>query len=127
MTVHKVRYLFPGSLFPEEDARTLTSRSVEEARRLAPDGAYCFELYDTADPIDLGPEYTVTPKAQNKSGRYYLGGELFDREQIEAMGPDHEILAWNMRANKWDQVIRCTTGNFQPFNADDTLVEPVSR
>lgn len=42
-------------------------------------------------------------------------------DQVRAMGFD--ILASNMRANGWPTVIRCRTGNWQPFDDDDRLLE----
>lgn len=125
--IHKAKYLMPGALFPEDTVVTLSERSADEAARKAPTNAYCFTLYDTAEPVDLGPEYQVAPKAQNESGRYYLGGIVFSADDIRRLDGDHDVLLANMRANHWRLVIRCRPGNWQPFNVDeDTLVDVLS-
>jgi hypothetical protein len=71
----------------------------------------------------------VVPRAKNKSGRYYIGGTLYTVEQLEhrmaATGEDFKILASNMRGNRWGRVIECRTGNWQPFEADDWIVDPL--
>jgi hypothetical protein len=120
---HHAQYLLPGILMSESTTRQLSSRSPKEAVHGAPEGAFCFILYDLPDEIpDLGPEYTVRPKRQNESGRYYLRPvQILNLEQVEALGEDHRILASNMRANRWDWVVRCCTGNFQPFEDDDQV------
>lgn len=75
-TIYKAEYLMPGSLFPEETAAVLNSYDPEEALGKAPEGAFCFTLYEvTSPPPDLGPEFRVLPVARNRSGRYYIGGD----------------------------------------------------
>lgn len=127
--IHKAEYLFPGSLFSEETVRVLPERSVEAAVEAAPKGCFCFTLYDTETAPDLGPDFKVLPVRKNVSGRYYLGGELYDVAAIESLASaealDLSILASNMRANGWERVIRCVTGNWQPFTDGDVLVNPM--
>ena len=127
--IHKARYSLGGSFFAEETTRTLERRTVLAALQAAPPGAFCFVLYDVEEAPDLGPDFNVTPKAKNTSGRYYIGGTLYTVEQLEyrmaATGEDFKILASNMRCNRCDQVIECQTGNWQPFEADDSIVDPL--
>lgn len=122
--MHKARYLIPGIMFSEEVTRELPERSPEAAVAAAPDEAFGFTLFDVADETpDLGPEYRVVALPQNESDRYYIDGVLLDRGEVEAMGDDFLILASNMRINRWDTVVRCRTGNYQPFTpGEDHLV-----
>lgn len=122
---HKVEFLIPGTLMPESTVRELTSRDPEEALSCAPDHAFAFTIYDVEDAPDLGPDFKVTAKRKNVSGRYYIDAEPFEIAEVRAMGED--ILAANMQANRWDTVVRCRTGNWQPFTDEDHLVRSLSR
>lgn len=117
----KAEFLLPGTLFPESTTITVDDSDPEAIAKLAPNGAFCFTTYEITEAPDLGPEFTVTPRPRNRSGRFYLGGTLHDLDEVRAMGFD--ILASNMRSNGWPTVIRCRTGNWQPFTADDQLLE----
>lgn len=119
---HMAEYLLPGSFFPEPTTRELPERSVDAALMLAPDNAYCFTLYDVEEAPDLGPDFKVSPVPKNRSSRYYFAGQLYNLEELEVLG-GHDILAANMRANHWEQVIHCVTGNWQPFEPGDVLVD----
>lgn len=114
----------------EDCSGNTQAADVDEALRLAPDSAFCFTIYDLEEAPDLGPDFTVRPKPKNETGRYYIGGDLFDADQIEALddGQDHRILLANMQTNRWRTVIRCRYGsNWQPFHDGDTLLpEPVA-
>lgn len=116
----------PGTLFPEEYTKPLTAHDPQEALALANEYVYCFMLYDTEEiPTDLGPEFKITAVPKNRSSRYYIGGELFTHDEVVALGVD--TVAANMRGNNWDTVIRCRTGNWQPFLEGDTLLEEAKK
>ena len=127
----RVTYLIPGILFPEDDSRTIEDGPdlVDRAAAQAPRDAYCFtiETVLVADPIPDGRGGTlrVQPKSMDESGYYYLGGELFTAEQIEALddsGREYQILLSNMRGNDWQMMIRTPLGNWQPFGEGDVLL-----
>lgn len=120
--IHKVEYLHPGSLFPEYTTRELTVRDPQLAAAIAPDGAYCFTLYDVPEAPDLGPEFTVTAKRQNESGRFYLGGKIYTLVEIEAMGDDYRILASNISRYEGQRAILCVPGNWQPLRPGDVVL-----
>lgn len=123
-------YLLPGTFFNEEDVAELPERSVEAALAAAPRGAFAFVLYDS--PIaefefDAGL-FKVIPIAQNKSPKHYIGGTIYTLAEVDAMGPDMDILASNMRGNGWAHVIKTPFGNHQPFEmGHDVLVEAPTR
>lgn len=119
---HVATFLQPGFFMPEESSKEVPTRDPSEVAKLAPAGTYCFTLHDKEDNgPDLGPDYRVVPVAKNKSGRFYIGGTLHSLDEVTALG--HDILASNMRANRWDRVIHCPTGNWQPFTDDDIVIE----
>lgn len=116
-------YLMPGILFPEETVKQLDSHDALEALSKAPEDSFCFTLFDTLEPPDLGPDFRVLPTRKNQSKRYYIGGSLHTIEEAEKMGADG--VAANMRGNNWAVVIKCRTGNWQPFlDGDVQLSDP---
>lgn len=127
MTTHKAKYFIPGLLFSEETTRILEARDPTEAAAKAPRSAFAFELYDVEEPdFDYDRErFDVVPKRQNVSGRYYLGGEVLTVAELkERFGDDpaHRILIANIEGS-YPAAIRCRTGNWQPFEDGDTLLE----
>lgn len=118
--IHKAEYLLPGSFMPESIRLELPERTLAAAKAAAPPSAYCFTMFDEADPVDLGPEFSVTPKRLNVSGKVYLGGALYELAEVRSMG--ETILAENMEHNDWPRVIRCRTGNWQPFFDGDMVI-----
>lgn len=120
---YMAEFLLPGFLFPESTVRDLPEHTVEAAVAVAPEGAYCFTLYEIEEPPDLGPDFKVSPVAKNRSKRYYLGGRIYNVIEIESMGDDKRTLAANMRGNHWDEIIQCKPGNWQPFEPGDVLVD----
>jgi hypothetical protein len=128
----RVTYYLPGTFFAEDTTRPIADGPdlVERACVAAPEHAFCFELLTVlvADPIPDGEGGTLTvlPRTVEKSGRYYLGGEVFDERGVEAAG-GHGALLVNMRGNGWARVIRTRLGNWQPFTDEDTLLDEVSR
>lgn len=126
---HKARYLIPGSLFPEETTKDLARRDPALARREAPEYAFAFTLYDVEEVPDLGPDFRVTAKPKNETGRYYLGGTVYTVAELEdAFGsdPDKSILISNIKGNGYKAAIHCSTGNWQPFEDGDTLLDEVA-
>lgn len=123
--VHHVEYMLPGSFFPESVHRVVERRDLTAAKAAAPESAYRFTFYDTPPKVDL-PGYRVTAEPVNRSGRFYIGGETFGVDELEAWAAandrDMGILVSNMRANSWLRVIRCRTGNWQPFEPGDRII-----
>lgn len=134
----KAEYLTPGAFMPEETSRELDEHDATEAAEKAPTTAYCFYLYDLPEdpPFEYDDElWTVLPKPQNRSARYYLGGELFTVDDIKAeletptrFREDGEpeftpVLLSNIEGNGYPKAIKCRMGNWQPFTDKDTLLD----
>jgi len=123
------RYFMPGMLMSEETTHEV--ESLADALAKAPSSAFCFETFRLPE-VDFDYDRTrfkVTPLPQNKSdGKYYLGGAVYGVEEIRAgihdLDPTGSLLS-NMESNGWPQVIKCRTGNWQPFFIEkDVLLDP---
>lgn len=136
---HWAKYWTPGSFFAEDQAKELSDRSVDAALTRAPDSAFAFVLYDTAIAdfeFDAGL-FRVFPISQNESAKYYIGGEVFTCDDLRALAVEegdakkYDILIANVTRYRGGsavegRAIRCRTGNWQPFEDDDLLVEPLT-
>lgn len=124
MRKHMAKYLLPGAFFNESVSKEIPERTVEAAVAAAPKHAFAFEFYDVEEPdFDFDTtRFEVRPKALDRSPTHYIGGKVFNLIEIEHM-ENVGVLASNMRANHWDEVVQCRTGNWQPFKDGDVLVE----
>jgi hypothetical protein len=128
---HHARYALPGSFLNESDSRELSDRSADAAVARAPERAFAFVLYDTAEvDFEYDPNlFRVTPRPQNESGRHYIGGETFTPDELRQLATDegepgkYDVLIANVEGNGWGRAIRTRAGNWQPFEEGDVLVE----
>ena len=116
-------YYFPGILFSESTTLKLEHGGAEEAAKRAPENAFAFRLFELPEVPKDTDEFQVIPKRKNESKMHYLDGTLHSVEEVESWGEEHRILASNMRGNSWNTVVKCRTGNYQPFEAGDVLVD----
>jgi hypothetical protein len=124
-----VEYLYPGIVMSETSARPVTGRDPARAAREAPDGVFAFRFFDKASvTADVGGEgVLLDSRPIRESGRYYIDAEKLSAEDVAALPGDHKILLSNMHSNGWAFVLRCCTGNFQPFNDGDSIVTVTPR
>lgn len=133
---HRVRFYHPGTFFAEDSSEPLRERSAGAAVAAAPKGAFAFVLYDAPVPdFKYDPLlFSVTPRPQNMSAKHYLGGRVFTSDELRALAveegdPDkYRTLISNVtnyvaRLPVEGRAIRCRTGNWQPFEDGDVLVE----
>ena len=119
-----VEYLYPGSFFSEESAHPVAGRDPGKVAREAPEGVFAFRFYDVvtaAVTIDR-ERISLRSKAIHATARYYIDAEKLTAADVEALPGDHKILLANMRGNRWDIMLRCRAGNFQPLESGDVLV-----
>ena len=119
------RYYMPGSFFSEDEAREISDCSIDAAVAQAPEDAFAFVLYDRpVIDFEYDPKlFRVAPVPQNESGKHYLGGKTYTPDELRALPGDHRILIGNVEGNGWGRAIQCRTGNWQPFEEGDVLVE----
>ena len=118
-TTTNIAYQYPGSFFSEESVNPVEARNPQQHANDAPDTAFAFFYFDVVTTIvDVEGERIETSSGRrNISTTYYIDGELLTSAQVAALPGDHSILLSNMRSNGWDPIMRCRTGNFQPFEA----------
>src|SRR5690348_15092015 len=116
MTRTYVEMLFPGVFFPESQTRSVETR--DPAAVNAPDGCYCFRFYDREEmPAANGVEM-LTGQPKNWSGRFYVGGAIHATDDLLAAFPEGDEIhrmARTSKLNGWNRLIKCRTGNWQPF------------
>jgi len=119
-----VAILYPGTLFEEDEVRTVSSRDISAVMDKLPKNAFAFYFFDqTSKEVSIeGKKRIIYGDAKNKSGRFFPGGIMYSLAQVEKMGPKYAILASNMRANNWMVVVKTRLGNFQPFLPKDSIL-----
>jgi len=108
MEKHFVTFLSPGTLVAESTTKEIDSWDVDRAVEMSAKikeryGATPYGFYFTTRA--RGPE-DFESREVNKSGIYYLGGEVLTLADIEAQNdPKNDILISNMRGNGWDRIV----------------------
>jgi hypothetical protein len=127
-TRHHVRFLYPGSFFPEESGATRIAESTTEAvLAVSPDGRWFAAEIVTAEyerfASDDGAERWLPTPTKSKKKRIIIGQKMTSAD-VAAMPGDRRILLSNMRGNGWDPVVRTRCGNFQPIEDGDVVLAP---
>lgn len=118
-----VTYLLPGSFFTEDCTEEVANRDVTNAQKKAPEGAFAFYFSERSRIVEGGE--TLWGEYKRQSGTYFLGGKLMDAVDVQRNVSDPRTLLANMKGNGWKRVIKCRTGNFQPFDdRKDVLLQP---
>ena len=112
-----VELFYPGILFAEEEQYTVKVRSPRTIAKKYPK-AFAFKFYDlTSKQVMVdGVRRTIAGDKKKVSPTYYPGGVVLTAAGVKRLSGDHETLFSNMRSNGWLRVVKCRTGNFQPFN-----------
>lgn len=118
-----VEFLYPGLLMSESSSQEVASRDLLKLE--VPENAFGFRFFDVLSmTVEVeGEEVELTSKTLNKSATHYYGGTVYTAAQIKRQFPDEKILISNIEGNRYKKVIKCRTGNWQPFQKDDVLVE----
>ena len=123
MKQHFITFLYPGVFFPEEATQAVESwdpapwQNWEASLSYRP-FAFYFTTRERGD-ADLDSRQTA------KSGRYYLGGEVIHLSNLPE-DEAHSILRSNISQFAGQNAIKCSTGNWQPFLPEDTLLGSAS-
>lgn len=119
-TTTYVAYQHPGSFFSEESVKPVDARNPQQQANDAPDTAFAFFYFDIVTTVVNveGERIETSSGRRNITKTYYIDAELLTSDQVAALPGDHSILLSNMRGNGWDPIVRCRTGNFQPFEED---------
>jgi len=120
MLKHYVRLFFPGVFFAETSECIIKTRDVNNIT--IPDNCYGYMFYDREETMLHGVE--LQSGEINKTGIHYFGRAMTLAEVKKEL-PSERILIFKMENNGWDRVVKTRTGNFQPFEEDDCIVEEV--
>lgn len=130
-TAIRCEFKIPGAFFPEEGSRTVDHRDPGRAVEELPANVYAFRfvtLTYLAATTELGETVELPPTRSDESGWYYPGGTIYDLAHVRIMAGNnparYRTLLANMEGNGWGRLVRCRTGNWQPFEAGDELVTP---
>lgn len=126
-TITFIEFFYPGSLFSESSDRQVKNR--DKPKRI-PKNAYSYRFYDKVKITIEGEDAWTKDevfwrKAKNFSGQHFIDGEKFTLVQLKKKyGKDdnYAILISNMKCNRWKHVVKCKTGNWQPFEKGDKIV-----
>ena len=122
MKKHCVVFQIPGGMIcAEESSREVRLWDVDIVLDLIREGPY--NPYSFYFKTLSREEHDLDSRETERSGMYYLGGEIRTREYIRNSNDDHSVLLLNMMTNGWEKVIVTSYGNTQPFMFEDTLLE----
>ena len=114
-----VRFLYPGTFFSESSTKAVDSDDVGDLYPL-PSRAFGFRFekrWEGEDPTGR----PMTGDFEKVGPFHYIDGEIFTIDELPE-DSSYDILRSNMRGNGYERVIKCRTGNFQPFDEGDVQV-----
>jgi hypothetical protein len=134
---HYVEFFSPGSFFSETSTREISSwdtgkavalsKNIKERYGASPYGFRFFtQIEHQPIPDSEGGTLKVQPKIVERSGMYYLGGELETYDDVANRNdPKESILRSNMQGNDWWVVIVNTNSykSVQPFDQNSFIVD----
>jgi len=127
MKQHFVTFLSPGTFVAEQTTKEIDSWNTDKAIEISKDikeryGALPYGFYFSTRERT---EKDLDSKQTQQSNMYYLGGEIFTIEELEARNhPDEATLRSNMRMNKWKRIV-INTNSWkwtQPLKDDDVVL-----
>lgn len=115
-----VAYQHPGIFLSEESVVRVEVCDPQQQANDAPGSAFAFFYFDVVTTVVyVDGERIVTHSDRcNISSTYYIDAKLMTFSEVASLPGDTGILLSSMRSNKWDSVVRCRTGNVQPFEPD---------
>jgi hypothetical protein len=118
-----IEFLYPGSFVAESSTKEVKTREVSKVK--VPKSAFGFKFFDILSVVVDADSRKVqlTSERINMSPMHYYGGKLYTLAEVEREFPQNDTLVQNMKGNGWGKVIRCRTGNWQPFEDVDVFVE----
>jgi len=127
MEKHFVTFLSPGSFVSEETTKPIESWNIDTAIEMSKNikERYGALPYGFRFSTRAREDYELDSKETERSGMYYLGGEVLTLEEVKAKNdPDDRILISNMECNDWDRII-VNTNSYkvtQPLESEDIVL-----
>lgn len=116
MTKHYVKFLHPGTLFPNESVIEIKDRNEYFD---VPESAFAYYFFDREEAVVDGERLIGEDK--NVSGKIIIG-DVWTIDDVRANMPDNRTLIFNMEANDYPVVCRTRHGNFYPVSDRDCVI-----
>lgn len=101
---------------------SVTEVESRDAKIKVPESAFAYRFFERRETVQDGE--TLVGQAQRYSGIVYVGGQIMTLDDVEREMPSERALISNMQANGYGKVVKCRTGNVQPFNDLEDRVIP---
>lgn len=120
-TKHFVTFYYPGAFVAEDSTMEIDYRFLGDVLGLKnAKGAYGFTFH-SIDYINFdGKEYKS--EIFDKTGMFYIDGEIFTFKQMKKRFPEEHISISNMEVNRWEKIVRTNAGWFLPFRKNDQII-----
>lgn len=127
-----VQFFYRGIFVSEISTREVEDRNVSKIVSMigVPEGAFGFKFFDILssfakiDGYDKEIEMKSAPL--NLSPMHYYQGIVYTIEDIKHQFSKEKILISNLEGNGHKKAILCRTGNWQPLEDSDILVDSVN-
>lgn len=99
-------------------------RDFEDALRGAPPWAFAFRYFDEEYDVVTVPgqgEVEVNVRVKNRTGVYYIDGQVFGLPQVQEQFPEEKVLIRNMEVGGYS-VIRARNGRWFPIYEGDMII-----
>lgn len=118
-----VRFLYPGIMLSEDSVHKVENRDVSKIR--VPEDAFAFQFFDVLSTTVTvnSKNIALTSEEIDVSPRHYYGGKVYTIAELKRELPNEHTLINNVQNNHYKKVIKCRTGNWQPFEKTDIFVE----
>jgi len=117
-----IEFLYSGSFMSESSTQEINTRDVSKVK--VPKDAFCFSFFDILSVVVETDRRKVqlTSERINVSPKHYYGGKLYTAAEFKRAFPSERILINNIKGNNYKKIIKCRTGNWQPFEETAVLI-----
>ena len=120
-TKNFVTFYYPGAFVGESCTIEIDNRDPEKMFALKEiKSAYGFSFHSVGYINLNNREYKS--ETFEKTGIFFINGEVFTSRQIKKKYPDDYILLSNIRSNKWKKLVKVNMGWFLPFEKNDSII-----
>ncbi len=110
-----IEFYFLGAPGTTRDSQRIDSRDLSKIT--VPVGAFGFTFYDIlqATVKHEGDTAFLISGKTNESPMHYYGGKVYTIDEFKELFPEEETIIRNAIDNEWKGIIKCRTGNSEPF------------
>lgn len=117
-----VEFLSPGLFHSETSRKEVKTRDIKIE---VPEDAIFFIFFDILSAVIEvdGEKVQFTSEPVNISPKHYYGGKIYAVDEIKRDFPNEQGLIRKIENEGRNKIIRCQTGDWQPFEETDILIE----